>query len=738
MNIRPTASNPYGYGQAFHATDYLRVLYKRRWTALLALLVVFAFSTVNSLKKTPIYEASTQVLIEKDARRASQLSTVLQDQELFSDDEFYQTQYRILQSRGLAARTLERLGWNKPSTEAANALTAPPKKSMVDNAVDWVSNLVGAPKLIAPPPADETTAQAQLVSGFLGGLSIEAVRNTHLVNIKYQSPDPQRAQQAANALALEYIASSKDSRSGASKEATDYLKIQLEEQQAKLLESQNKLAQYKETHDASSLDTPQNIVASRLADVSASLNAATMARIEKGAVYDAIQSKASSREALMGLPVVQSNMEITKLKQDIRNAEKAVADMDAAGVGKKRTEYTTAVGALATLNAQLDQEMQQVVASAKNEWLMAKSKEDSLKGQLEHQKQEINSQNKTGIYYDALKREVESNKQLFDTLLQRTKETGVTSEFKGSSIEIVDKAEMPRTPIYPRTSRDLMVGFMAGCLLALTLAFGFEYMDSRIRTPDEITQHLQLPFLGIVPSIVHPSDGSTPLITSGAPATFAEAVRAIRTAVIFSSAAEGARSVLITSTAPHEGKTLVSSNLACALAQSDQRTLIIDGDMRRPRVHEVFKAPQEPGLSNVLVGTSELHEAVRSTGIPNLYILPAGHLPPNPAELLGSNKYTEVLNDLRHQFDWIIVDAPPVMAVTDACVIAHRATGVLFVVGAEMTARRTATFALDQLRAAKAHFIGAVLNRADVQRHAYYYAPYYRKDYTQAYSAKGQ
>jgi capsular exopolysaccharide synthesis family protein len=283
-----------------------------------------------------------------------------------------------------------------------------------------------------------------------------------------------------------------------------------------------------------------------------------------------------------------------------------------------------------------------------------------------------------------------------------------------------------------------MVGFMAGCLVALGLAFGFEYLDSRIRTPDEISQHLQLPFLGILPAVPHAADGSTPLITSGAPATFAEAVRAIRTAVIFSSAAEGARSVLITSTAPHEGKTLVSSNLACALAQSDQRTLIIDGDMRRPRVHEVFKAPCEPGLSNVLVGTSELHEAVRSTGIPNLYILPAGHLPPNPAELLGSNKYAEVLNDLRHQFDWIIVDAPPVMAVTDACVIAHRATGVLFVVGAEMTARRTATFALDQLRAAKAHFIGAVLNRADVQRHAYYYAPYYRKDYTQAYSAKGQ
>jgi len=737
MNIRPTASNPYGYGQAFHITDYVRVLYKRRWTALLAFLAVFAFSTVNSVKKTPIYEASASVLIEKDARRASQLSTVLQDQEVFSDDEFYQTQYRILESRGLAARTLDRLGWNKPSTASAAALTEVPKKSMVDSAIDWASNLVGAPKRIEPPPADETTQQAQLVSGFLGGLRIEPVRNTHLVNVKYQSPDPQRAQLAANAVAAEYIASSKDSRSYASKEATDYLQQQLEEQQRKLLDSQAALAQYKETHDAVSLDTPQNIVASGLADISASLTAATMAQIDKRAKYQSIEAKKGDRAALAAIPDVLANPDIQKLNLDIRNAQAEIAALKAKGVGAKTAEYVAASSTLDMLNARLDQQIDQVVDSIKNEWVMAKAKEDSLKQQLDQQKQRASDQNKTGIYYDALKREVDSNKQLFDTLLQRAKETGVTSEFKGSSIEIVDKAEMPRDPVYPKTSRDLMVGFMGGCALALVLAFGFEYMDSRLRTPDEITQHLQLPFLGIVPTVPMDEDGGTPLITSGAPATFAEAIRAIRTAVIFSSAAEGARSVLITSTAPHEGKTLVSSNIACALAQSDQRTLIVDGDMRRPRVHEVFKCPQEPGLSNVLVGTSELHEAVRATGVPNLYILPAGHMPPNPAELLGSQKYTELLNDLRHQFDWIIVDAPPVMAVTDACVIAHQSTGVLFVVGAEMTARRTATFALDQLRAAKAHFIGAVLNRADVQRHAYYYAPYYRKDYTQAYSSKG-
>jgi capsular exopolysaccharide synthesis family protein len=237
-----------------------------------------------------------------------------------------------------------------------------------------------------------------------------------------------------------------------------------------------------------------------------------------------------------------------------------------------------------------------------------------------------------------------------------------------------------------------------------------------------------------VPAVPGKAEDETVLLTGeGIPPSFTEAMRAIRTSVIFSSAEEGARSVVITSTAPHEGKTLVSSNLALALAQANQRTLLIDADMRRPRMHGVFDRPQEPGLSNVLVGTSELHEAITPTSFSHLFFLASGHIPPNPAELLGSLKYGELIADLRHQFDWIVIDAPPFLAVTDAAVVAHNSTGVVFVVGVDMTPRRNALAAVDQLLAAKAHIIGGVLNRVDVQRHSYYYAPYYRKDYARVY-----
>ena len=301
-------------------------------------------------------------------------------------------------------------------------------------------------------------------------------------------------------------------------------------------------------------------------------------------------------------------------------------------------------------------------------------------------------------------------------------------------VALIDAAELPRVPVLPNHQRDLAISFAIGLALALLLTFLFEYLDSRIKTPDEIKAYLGLPFLGLIPVVpAKELRGASLLIDRGAPPDFSEAIRAVRTSVVFSSASEGGHSVMVTSTAPNEGKTVVATNLADALSQAEQRTLIIDADMRRPRVHEVFEFAQEPGLSNVLAGTADVHAAIRSTASPFLSILPAGMIPQNPAELLGSARYRQLLEDLRKEFDWIVVDAPPVMAVTDPAVISNGMSGVLFVVGAEMTPRRIAQNALDHLAAARARVIGAVLNRVNVHKHSYYYAEYYRKDYKRAY-----
>jgi capsular exopolysaccharide synthesis family protein len=395
-------------------------------------------------------------------------------------------------------------------------------------------------------------------------------------------------------------------------------------------------------------------------------------------------------------------------------------------------KLNTAIG---TTEAKLQGEILKVVQSVKNEFLSAQAQEHQLAGALEQKKSEALALSSKGIDYAVLKREAESNNLIYNTLLQRAKETGVSAELKTSNIRVVDSAETQQIPIRPKKMIDLLLALFGGGLLAAGLAFFFEYIDNRIKSPDEIKAHLGLPFLGLIPAIKLDShSGASPMINNGVPANFAEAFRTVRTNVLFSSAEEGGRSLVVTSTAPGEGKTLVATNVAMALAQAGQRVLLVDADMRRPRVHEVFDMSQQPGLSNLLTGNCKASESVRKSATPGLWVLSAGDNPPNPAELVGSHRFKDLLASLTAHFDWVIIDSPPVLAVTDAALAAHRASGVLFVIGSEMTSRNTAMAALEQIQSAKAKVVGAVLNRVNVERNSYYYSHYYHRNYSNYYS----
>ncbi len=278
-----------------------------------------------------------------------------------------------------------------------------------------------------------------------------------------------------------------------------------------------------------------------------------------------------------------------------------------------------------------------------------------------------------------------------------------------------------------------MLSLVAALGFSVGLVFFVEYLDSRLKTPQDLKVQLGVPFLGMIPTVPKNKDAANPLLTDIGLTNFSEAFKTVRTNVLFSSADDGLRTLVVTSAGPGEGKSICSANIAIAIAQAGQRVLLVDADMRRPRVHEIFKIREEPGLSNLLTGNSKASEVIQKSSVPGLWLMPAGHIPPNPAELLGSPRFVDFMGALDDHFDWLVLDTPPVLVVADSMIAGNKATGVVFVVGADQTSRHAARNAIEQLEGANAHVIGSVLNKADVRRHSHYYGSYYRKDYARYY-----
>ena len=451
-------------------------------------------------------------------------------------------------------------------------------------------------------------------------------------------------------------------------------------------------------------------------------------------MYRQLEATAHDLDAIDSIPSVISNAFIQNIRAEIADLQREHAELSE-DLGARHPDMIKVQSALHVAAARLRAEIDKVVESIHNEFLAAQAQERSLAQELEAQKREALAMDETGIGYGVLARDAESNRQIYESLLQRAKETGVSAELRSGNIRVIDRAEIPGAPVSPRRGLILLVSLLAGGMGGIGLAFFFEYLDNRIKTPEELQTHLGLPWLGLVPAVPpRKLTASRPLlINNGVPPRFSEAFRTVRTGVLFSTT-DSKRSLVITSTGPGEGKSVVASNLGIGLAQSQQRVLLIDGDLRRPALHTMLDCDQEPGLSNLLVGDAKSADVLRKTSIPGLWLLTAGKVPPNPAELLGSETFKAFLDSLAEHFDWILIDSPPVMAVTDAAVLAHAAAGIIFVVGAEMTSRHVAKQALDQLEAANDWFVGGILNRVDLDRNAYYYSQYYRSQYQRYYT----
>jgi capsular exopolysaccharide synthesis family protein len=689
----------YGYGglplgpdsEGIDFRRYLRAFHKHRWIALMAFVIVMTAGVLYSYTTVAVYEARVRVLVE-----AQQLNLVKVD-DVLAQAPTADAEVAVLQSRWLAKKTLQSL--HKVSDQSA---------------------------------AGETPAEAQQIGGFLGGLVVQPpVEGSGVLDIKYRSADPALAATYANAHAREYIAQKIEVRFTAAKEVADWLAARLTEQRVKLDNSEYALLNFRQRNGLIDITgAPSDSPAlARGSETAAAITRAKTARFEKEAVYNRLRSVSSQTTDVEALPpsavtpqLREASQELGRLRLErVRLSEK---------LQNGHPEMVKLQGAIRTAEARLQTETGRMVDVARDDLQTAQAAEASLEKALDEQKQTAMSQNQKGVELGILTREVESNKQIYEMLSARGREISLAKEINPTTARILDPALVPTAPISPNRRQDLLRALFAGLVFAVIVALGADYADDRIKGPDDIKKHLSTPFLGFVPEVhKHGHVNGPPLVTNGAGPQFLEAFRSLRTSLLFSSPEDSTRCVVFTSAGSGEGKTTLCTNLAASLAVAGQRVLLIDADMRRPGVHTLLDLPREPGLSNVLVGDAKLAAAIRKTAVPDLWLLPSGHQAPNPPELLGSDQFRGLIAACAKEFDWVLIDAPPVMPVTDACVVAHAVGGVLFVIGAEMVKRNIARYALDQLGGVRAKVVGAVLNHVDLEHNAYYYSPYYhRKD----------
>ena len=737
-------STPGGYPpvptQDSLAREYLRVLIKNKWVVIGSVALVLGVVTVSTLRSTPIYEAIGSIAINKMDPVTFNLKDSSSSVDYYDPTDL-DTEVRILKSDLLALQVIRQLNLDKQPEFETKGRTSPSSLELTTDAMQ--------------PDSARTSA---VLATFKGNLQVALVPNTRIIEVRYRSPDKNIAARVVNTLANTYVEQNFKTRFESTMQASDWLSKQLVDLQIKVETSQEKLVKYQKEHEILGIDEKQNITTAKLDELNRELTSAESTRMEKESIYhlvqtgdsDSIAAAANVDGASRGSSANSALLE--KLREQQADLKIQVAQLS--------TQFGPSYPKLAQLNSQLKEvdaeiqtEIRKVAARLRGDYLAAVQRESMLRTALEQQKQEANKLNESAIEYSLLKRDVDANRTLSEGLLERLKEAGVTAGLRSNNFRIVDVARVPTSPSGPNLLKNLGFALALGLSTGIGLAFLLESMDNTVRTPEQAQIISALPSLGMIPLgsrstremggnqklALASSKEAVELVTQSRPRSqMAESYRALRTSLLLTFAGGPPTVILITSALPEEGKTTTSVNSAIVLAQKGTRVLLIDADLRRPSIHKTLGMGPKIGLSNVLTGAATLQQAIiPSTILPELFILPAGTPPPNPAELLASAKMKNVLAELRKQYDHIVIDSPPTLSVTDAVVMSTDADAVVLVIRSGHTTKPALRRARDILLQVNARVCGVLVNAVDLSSPDYYYHYEYQGKYGHGYYQEG-
>jgi len=673
--------------------ELFSILIKRKWYAISFFILVFLLSLIYVITQVPVYSSSSTVMIKLEPPRVLPLSTAvdLSQTDYWFARDYYNTQIKIIKSRKLAQKVIERLQLKSP----------------------------------------EDTEKLMEPNLLLTKIDVQPVKDTQLVNIISFDTNPQMAKMLVNVFAEEYSQLNLEERVSVAETAVKWLSKRLDAMKRTLKDTEMKLYTFRKENDLISITNEEELLKDKFTIVNKNYNMARSERATNEAMYSYYTKlyKNNSDNYVNLLSIFNDDV-LEKLQLDLLNLqeEKSTLSHYLLSNHPKMKKINLQID---YIKSRIKGEIENILNMYKSNYKLTLVKEKNLKKLIEEYKDEVLSLNKKMAQFKDLELEVDKNQQLYNLLLQKLKENDIATHLKENNISVVEKGKLPVSPVKPRVKIILLLSILLGLFGGVGIAIFVNYIDNTINTQDDIEKYVHLPVIGIVPSLTaeevelvrkdkfpffHPKSTSS------------EHIRSVRTSLLFMSADKPLKTIALTSSFPLEGKSTLVSNIAIAMAQNDSKTIIIDADLRRGRLHSTFNVKREKGITNLITNQYLLDEVIQKTEVNNLDIIVRGPVPPNPAELLGSSKMKSIIEELKTRYDRIIIDTPPIIPVTDPLVISKLVDGVIVVVKIGKVSRESVRKSKEKLQSVNANILGVILNDLDFANQGYgynYYSSYY-------------
>lgn len=708
-------------------SQYFRILKRRKWSIVAVILIFAIFGIYYLSKATPIYAAAVKIQADPVQPNASATDQYVSNSMVFL---FYETQYEIIQSRNVAETVVDKLKLvERYKQQIENNKTENDEESSLSTFKKFIKRLLFSNSEESTAPLTDSEIRTMLANGIRLDLRVEGGTQSQIINIYYESEDPQLSADVANAVADAYSDFGLEARLSRLKDTSSWLSEQLDELRLSLQSAEEKLRDFRLSQNLMDTEQQERIASTQLQNLNATLIKAQTELSEAQELYSQVQQLSRESGDYLALGPVLSNNTVRDLVREESTLSRKVQELSER-YGEKHPKMIAARSDLASAQANLDREAGKIVESIRKEYRLKQVQVDNIRNLIAKTTNELQSYQGDSFELTRLEREVENNRRVYESFLGKLMEADVSSDYDASNIRIIDRATTPKLPIKPRPTLILSFSIIMGAFIGVIFALTREFMGNVFRTPAQLEQFLQLPSLGVTPFVKKTKNAVRPehQYIKDQRSTFAEAINNIRTGLIFSNIDNPPKTILITSTVGSEGKTTLAINLAVSLSQMD-KTLLIELDLRKPAVGKDLDIKSEMGLSDLLSGKTDTNVFHQVSGAPGLNVITCGTIPTNPMELIASKRFSNLLTSLKERYAYIVIDSPPTLPVSDSCVLAKMVDATIVAVKSESTKVSMAKETIARLNKVNAPITGVVLTQASPQKMSYYGEHYYQDKY---------